>query len=160
MLAKWGIIAGIALFIALMVATVVPALFPDAAALAGPILCANGQMTNESQEYHPEPGKTVITRTFFCTDANGTHEMETLPTIGACMGIAFVPAFLVLALTMGRSKLERLSDLTPTPSVRTSGRTPDSSFKERMVELVQARDAGLITEEEFEQKKKAMLDAL
>jgi len=160
MLAKWGIIAGIALFVALMAATVIPAVFPDAAGLAAPILCANGRMSNESQEYHPEPGKTVITRTFFCTDSSGTHEIETLPTIGACMGIAFVPAFLVLAVTMGRSKLERLSDLTPSPQPEKLAGIGDASFKERLAELAAARNAGLITEEEFERKKKAMLDAL
>ena len=47
MLAKWGIIAGIALFAGLMIATVIPALFPDSVAVAGPVLCPSGQMSTE-----------------------------------------------------------------------------------------------------------------
>ena len=160
-MAKWGIIAGIALFAALMVATVIPALFPDSVAIAAPFLCSGGQMSTESQTFYPEPGRTVIAHTFYCTDASGTRrEVDTFAALAACTGMGFLPAFLVLALTMGRAKLERLSDVTSTPSMGASGRANDASLKERMVELVQARDAGLITEEEFEQKKKAMLDAL
>jgi len=159
MMIKWGLIAGVALFAALMGAAVIPALFPQSAALAAPLLCAGGEMTTESQTFYPEPGRTVIAHSFFCVEAGGARrELSSLLTVAACTGMGFLPAFLVLALMMGRSKLEMLPD-TATPLSR-QPESADGSFNARLAELARARDAGLISPEEFEQKKKDMLNSL
>jgi hypothetical protein len=155
-LTKWGIIAGIALFCALMGAAVIPAVFPQAAILAEPLLCPGGVMTTESETFYPEPGRTVISRYFFCTDEGGTRrELSTLLTVGACTAMGFLPALLVVGIFMGRAKAEFIPGDT-LPGVSQS----EGTLADRMKELAAARDSGLITEEDFERKKQEMLDAL
>lgn len=160
---KWGIIAGMALFCALMGAAVIPAVFPRAGLLARPLVCPGGEMTTESQTFHPEPGRTVISRYFFCTDPNGARrQLPTLLTLGACTALGFAPALLALAVTLGRAKAEFVTQAAPIPmgNGRSAEATNGHALKKRLAELVEARNAGLITPEEFEEKKKAMLEAL
>jgi hypothetical protein len=160
MLTKLAFTVGIALFLALMVGGVGPAIVPQAAFLAAPVVCANGQMTTESQTYYPEPGRTVVSRTWFCIDDTGTlAQLPTLLPIAVCVGYAFVPAFFLI-LIFGRTSSETTMAGSPVDAPNVSGTGTAGTLDARLAELGRARDAGLITEEEFDSKRKEILDSL
>ena len=154
----------VALFIALMVGAVVPAVVPDAAKLAAPLLCSGSeQMTVTSETFYPEPGRTVTSNSWFCVSEDGTERaLEILP-LAVCVGYAFLPLFILMLIFIKPVPVTTAAE----PAVVASGAsgqpaTPaeSGSLTARLEELTRARDAGLITNEEFEKKKAAMVNAL
>jgi hypothetical protein len=156
----------VALFIALMVGVVVPAVFPDAAKLATPLLCSSSeQMMVTSETFNPEPGRTITSNSWFCAAEDGTQRaLDILPLL-VCGFYAFIPAFILMLIFI------KPVPATPTTSVAvgaglsasgqgTSAPETSRSLDVRLAELTRARDAGLITEEEFQKKKQDMLSAL
>lgn len=155
----------VALFIALMVGAVVPAVFPDAAKLAAPLLCSGSeQMTVSSETFNPEPGRTVTSNSWFCVSEDGTQRALDILPLAVCVGYAFLPLFILMLIFIKPVAVTTTTE----PALATSGASGQSaavlessgSLTARLEELTRARDAGLITEEEFEKKKAAMVNAL
>lgn len=47
------------------------AAFPAINTIAKPFVCPDGVLESDQQVYRPYPGKTITTRTWFCTAASG-----------------------------------------------------------------------------------------
>ncbi|MCE9598011.1 MAG: hypothetical protein K8S54_08585 [Spirochaetia bacterium] len=52
------------------------AAFPSINRIAKPIVCSDGEMTQESRIYNPYPGKTVTSQTWYCASADGTSKRQ------------------------------------------------------------------------------------
>ncbi|MBI5929032.1 MAG: SHOCT domain-containing protein [Chloroflexi bacterium] len=154
----------VALFLAFMFGAVVPAIFPNVAKIAAPVLCHDSEkMTVTSKTYNPEPGRTVTSREWFCVDQGGTvRSLGILPPV-VCVALAFPPLFILMLIFIKPIMAATQTSAYAGSKAVHQRSTPSQnskSFAMRLEELRQARDAGLITEEEFETKKQAMLKAL
>lgn len=146
----------IAVWLAFMVATVGPALFGDMLILTGPLTCPGGHINVQTDVYNPRPGETDMTRTPLCTSADGTtQEVPTLLSMVIIWGYAFLPALLIVFLfpkmnvkvsTRVRTRSSG-ADIAPDPGT-------DRETLSRLNELKQAHDSGLITQEEYDRKRK------
>ena len=155
----------VALFLALMVGAVVPAVVPDVAKLAAPLLCSGSeQMVVTSETFYPEPGRTVTSNSWFCVSEDGTQRaLEILP-LAVCVGYAFLPLFILMFIFIKPVPVTTTTE----PALGASGASgqpataseSSGSLTARLEELTRARDAGLITNEEYEKKKSAMVNAL
>jgi hypothetical protein len=166
-LARLGIAFVIALFIALMLGGVVPAVFPQLAKLAAPVVCSsNEQMTVTSDTYYPQPGRTVTSNHWFCVREDGTQRSVDMVALLVCGAYVFLPMFILMIF-----KVKPVSSSPITTAVLgspTSGLSAQNasvsenqrSFAERLSDLTQAHEAKLITDEEFEKKKREILNAL
>jgi hypothetical protein len=54
----------------------VGAVIPSINLVAKPLICPNGEMTNEQQVYTPTPVETVTTITWYCIDADSGEQKE------------------------------------------------------------------------------------
>jgi len=58
----------------------VGAAVPSVNLIAKPVVCPNGTMESMAQVFRPYPGKTVTSRTWYCTDEQGTRtELSMFP---------------------------------------------------------------------------------
>lgn len=163
----WFIRLAVALFIALMVGGVGPAIVPEAAKLAAPFVCTgNEQMTTTSDTYYPEPGRVVVSRNWFCTSESGTRRSVDFLALLVCGGYVFVPTFILMIIFLKRVpptiSVPEFANVNTAPSSigKPGASTSQSTLSDRLNELNQARTANLITEDEYEKKKKEMLNTL
>jgi hypothetical protein len=107
---------------------------------------------------------TQPSNSWFCVGEDGTQRaLEILP-LAVCVGYAFLPLFILMFIFI---KPVPVSPTTE-PALGASGdlgqpatvSESSGSLTARLEELTRARDAGLITNEEFEKKKAAMVSAL
>jgi hypothetical protein len=80
------------------------AAFPALNRIAQPFVCPDGDMTSVGRRYNPYPGRTVITRSWYCVDAR-THARTRLDMFplalyaGSIYGLGlFVPLAVVIVL--------------------------------------------------------------
>lgn len=157
----------VALWAAFMVATVGPALFADMLTLTAPVTCPGGHITVQVDVYHPRPGETDITNTPSCIAANGAStEIPVLLAMATIWGGTFVPIMLImLALPSGafawldqnnrRYSSQRSQDWAS--GAGSSGGSVGGHAAERLRELRETYDSGLITQGEYDQKRKEIL---
>ncbi len=84
------------------------AFFPSINLVSKPFVCPGGSMDSDAQMFRPYPGKNVLTRTWYCTDATGTKTQLGLFQVSFFAGvihglILFVFIFL-LRLVFGRRR--------------------------------------------------------
>lgn len=96
---KWrGVMrAGLSLFIGLMIATAVGAVFPPVVLPAASLIC-DGAVQLQSQDYSYKPGQRGVSHLISCTRADGSSESITLATVGvAWLGYSAI-VFVLLSL--------------------------------------------------------------
>ena len=167
-----GIVIGISLFIGIMITVAGGAIFPPLLDVAAPFVC-NGKFSVETQVFRPKPSETVTARTFYCQNpksgATTDISLETIIVAGLIYSaIVFIPV-LVIGLVIGpviatRRKTREVQDaanLEKTLGALRSSITiiPAQGMKnseapaEKLKKLKELRDAGLITEQEYETKR-------
>ncbi len=156
----------------------VGAIFPALNTIAGPFICSNGQMSVDSATYYPQPGTTVTTMDWMCVD-NKTGEARPINELSMFLinGV-FYGLILFAVIIVGRQVLaKRRASQVTTPAyevntfhphhstyVSTSQAAPlrsatsiDVPEAEELRKIMSLRDEGLITEEDYEQKKAEIL---
>lgn len=116
---------------------------------------------------HPLPGRTDFNPHLTCVQADGSQKQASNLLMGlTCTAMAFVPA---LASTFVIGRLIGAAVPSTSPELNTTGipmvtldpkeaPRPTGELGRRLRELTEARDAGLLTEDEFEAKKAEMLE--
>jgi hypothetical protein len=151
----------------------VGAVFPPLNQIAQPFICSNGQMRVDSQTYRPQPGTTVTTLDWQCVDkqtgkAQRINEMSMFLINGLIYGsILFA---IIIIWRWAAAKRQSTFGREPaadsivaglehhrTAHVATSFDIPES---EELRKLMSLRDSGLITEQDYEQKKAEILSRL
>ncbi len=164
----------------------VGAIFPALNTIAGPFVCSNGQMSVDSETYRPSPGTTVTTMDWMCVDnktgeATPVNELSMFLINGVFYGLLLFAAILIgrqimakrrashVALTtrlrgqhlpsasLTRPTSRPTTDSQPLPRSATSIDVPEA---EELRKIMSLRDEGLITEEDYEQKKAEILRRL
>ncbi len=150
------------------------AIYPPINIIAKPFVCANGAMEFKQDEYNPSPGQTVTTTTWVCTDAS-SGEKQILGVFELVLPAGIIDGSLVFVLVMivrgvvlyrGRSysrlkqaaqarqeAFERQPVAADSPVV--GGKIKDAA--EELGKLKQLVDAGLITQQDYDQKKAEVL---
>jgi hypothetical protein len=149
----------VALFLALMFGALVPLIVPGIYNLTDPVVCPGDDMQAVVRKEHfSDRHGTGFTLHVDCVREDGRVVEEA--SIGLAFvviaGVVFVPVFLLTFIWMlipGKSTSEIQSSPYMTPS--SSGRTDLSG---KLEELAEARNAGLITDAEYDRKKQALLD--
>lgn len=172
-------LAGVALFIGLMVASIGGALYPPLTRVAAPLAC-DGEFSIETYQYSYKPGQHGSGYRTFCTDrASGERKDVSLPTFLwnslVFAGMAFVPLLLLALLLVRRLRRAfasfRSSVTTGTPpdflrqfvesTTLKSQAAPDGrSVEDRLRELLRLRDKGLIDDDDYEARKAGVLSQL
>ncbi len=138
------------------------AVFPSLNLVAKPLICPAGKMDLEKQVYNPYPGKVVTTITWYCTkEGSDTRtELGIFPMAlyaGTFYGILlFVVVVIGMSLSASRTPRQPQYDLADTSSLLQSS----EDILARMKELKNLRAANLISEAEYEEKRKEILKSL
>lgn len=161
----------VALWASFMVATVGPVIFNGLFAMTAPVTCPGGQINVQTDTYNPRPGETDTTFTPLCTIEGDTHEVPTLAAMGVVWAGSFVPLLLIMLVLPGgafgwmssrnrsqSSQVDWQDTARRHQQSETSGPGAESLW--RLKELKQARDSGLITEEEYEAKHQEILKGM
>lgn len=160
---KLLVAGGVALFIALMIGALLPLAVTDIYRLTDPVVCPEDDLhAVPRKEHFSDRHGTGFTLHVDCVDENGKAVEKA--SVGLAFvtiaGAAFVPIFLLVFFSMlipakslpeEQSILQMSSQEKPPPSKQ-------SSLTGKLEELAEARDAGLITDEEYNQKKQELLD--
>lgn len=94
---RWVVRVALSLFVGLMIATAIGAIFPRTILPAASLLC-DGAVELHSQGYSYKPGQHGVSHAISCTQADGRSESITLTTIGvAWLGYSAV-VFALLSL--------------------------------------------------------------
>lgn len=125
-----------------------------------PVLCAPGE-TIERDPYTTagSRGGTTFTMSVYCLDANEGRRDATDRWIFISMGAFLVP-FLVglFALIAGAQRNARVVTSSPY-AVTIEQPTASRSLTQRLKELQEARDAGLLTADEYDRLRREVLDS-
>lgn len=159
------------------------AIFPSMNRIAKPFICPRGEMQLETQDYYPSPVETVTTLTWYCVD-NTTGEKVELGLFPMSLYAGLIYGLLLFLVIYGGWKIwmyKLASQASPTQDSTTSkpkwerglaeqihqtnmefknrGARTKSSLNalDRMKELKNMRDANLISEAEYEQKRAEIL---
>ena len=159
------------------------AVFPSVNRIAKPFVCPRGEMQLATQEYNPSPVETVTTLTWYCVD-NTTGEKVELGLFPMSLYAGLIYGFLLFLVIYAGWKiwmyklasrvLPIQDDMTPKPNweldlaeqihqtnleFKDRGARTKSSLNalDRMKELKGMRDANLISEAEYEQKRVEIL---
>lgn len=166
------------------------AIFPSMNRIAKPFVCPAGKMEVEEQVYNPYPGNTITTLTWYCVDAtSGTKtELGVFPMsiyagliYGFGLFIVVLIGMLVAAnrsasnsATVGygargltalqRQEQENIRDALYSShknfgEARDNTKVAETSLA-RMKELKELRTSGMITEEEYQEKRTEILKRL
>lgn len=151
----------------------VGAVFPALNQIAGPFICSNGQMQVDTQTYRPQPGQTVTTLTWQCIDkqtgtAQPVNEMSMFLINGLIYGTILFAIIIIWQQVAAKRRPTVVREKIPHSIVAqnehnramraaTSFDIPES---EELRKLLSLRDAGLITEQDYDQKKAEILRRL
>jgi hypothetical protein len=155
---------GVALFLALMFAALVPLAVTDIYSMTDPVVCPEDDLQAVPRKEHfSDRHGTGFTLHVECVDEDGKvlkSNMEGLAFV-TIAGAAFVPIFVLMFFWMlipRKSSPVELSDLQTSPQEERAPSGGKPGLTGKLEELAEARDAGLITEEEYDQKKQELLD--
>lgn len=140
------------------------AVVPSVNLISKPFVCPQGEMILETQDYHPSPVEVVTTLTWYCVNPQNGQRTE-LGLFPMSLYAGSIYGFLLFAVIYGviiysrrfpsaaknRNLSSAFKNRGAAPPAQKTG-AKNSAF-ERMQELKKLRDAGLITEEEFERKR-------
>lgn len=159
------------------------AVFPSMNRIAKPFVCPRGEMQLETQNYYPSPVETVKTLTWHCVD-NTTREKVELGLFPMSLYAGVIYGLLLFVVIVGGYKLwtSKLSpNALPVNSTVSRKAERDRELAEqihrmnmeftnrgtepkesqsalsRMKELKAMRDANLISETEYDQKRAEIL---
>ena len=158
-------------------------LYPPIDKIARPFLCANGEMQVDERTYYPSPVTTVTTLDWYCVNtAAGTQ--EAIPTLKLALFeipiyslIVFFPILAIVAywkfiiaprnLTK-RREVNMEAGAGPFQRMLDFGQRAESSFAsssagsevEELKKLKEMLDSGLITQQDYDQKKAEILKRL
>lgn len=150
------------------------AVFPDMNRIAGPFVCGNGQMQVNSTTYNPSPGTTITTEDWMCIDnrtgkAQPVNEVSMFLIDGIFYGLILFAVIVIGQQVLARRRASRVTALTPESVADTfqphhysthAATSFDVPEAEELRKLLKLRDDGLITEEDYEQKKAEILRRL
>jgi hypothetical protein len=153
----------VALFVALMFGALVPLIVPGIYGLTDPVICPGDDVQAVVRKEHfSDRHGTGFSLHVDCVREDGRVVEEASMGLAfiVIVGAVFVPIFLLIFIRTfipGKGASENQSPPYMTPQKKpSSSRRPDLSGK--LEELAEARDAGLITDEEYDRKKQALLD--
>lgn len=159
------------------------AVFPSMNRIAKPFVCPRGEMQLETQNYYPSPVETVKTLTWYCVD-NTTGEKVELGLFPMSLYAGVIYGLLLFVVIVGGYKIwtsKLPPDALPVNSATSRKAERDRELAEqihrmnteftnrgtepiesqsalsRMKELKAMRDANLISETEYEQKRAEIL---
>jgi hypothetical protein len=156
------------------------AVYPPINIIAKPFVCPTGVMTYEQAGYNPSPGTDITTTTWVCTDASGGNPQEigVFPIVipaGAIDGfIVFLPVMLIKTFRSTRGTQ------SPSSNDPVTKRTLNTNYQdfplhsgtdtakvaelkevaEELAKLKQLLASGLITQQDYDQKKAEILTRL
>ena len=164
------------LFVGVIIISVgLGSVFPAIDRVARPFVCPNGEMKYVQRVYRPTPVETITTTSWFCVDERTGAETElgVFPlsmASGAVYGLVlFVAALIFMAVSHRRlaTNLELLAEKGGVASAELLERLgvqdkPQVTGRAaaRMKELQELREAGLISELEYAQKRAEILKEL
>lgn len=176
----------VAIWAGFMVATAGAALYPPVTSIVTPFVCS-GQAQTDSRTFSTRPGETIVTREFNCIGDNGKPESVMLETLAATFAVYALIAFLLLTLLgLWRGRKGAAADPLAAPAsapapaaapiipeLRTRNAGLDESpfrlhpaaaagngIEARLEVLNGLREAGLISDADYEAKKAEILSRL
>ncbi|MCC6298290.1 MAG: SHOCT domain-containing protein [Anaerolineales bacterium] len=159
----WALVFLWSLFMGITVGSIgIGAVVPSMNLIAKPFVCPHGQMELETQDYHPSPVETVTTLTWYCVDTSTGErtELGLFPMslyAGTIYGLILFAIIYVSMKFAGKRFIP--SEQAPSQKFQRQAELPGDTVK-RMKELRDLRDANLISESEYEQKRTEILKKL
>lgn len=122
--------------------------------IAAPFVCPRGDFMLESEMYSYKPGQTGITRTWFCVENTNTEPKDV--SIGAMVVAGIIYGIIIFILWTilfrGKSQPGQIQKVTETGDINQILQN-SNSVKGRLQELQTLYDSGLITQQEYEEKR-------
>ncbi len=138
------------------------ALFPSMNLISKPLVCPHGSMDLEKQVYHPYPGNTITTITWYCTDrSSGTRSEVGIFPMSLYAGTAYgwlLFGVIVIGMLLAGERKQRQPQVNFADTYYKSEVTENTLS--RMKELKDLRAASLISESEYEEKRSQILNSL
>ncbi len=147
---------------AIVISTGLGSFFPSINLVSKPLVCPHGELESQRHVYRPYPGTTIINVTWSCMDESSGAKRELGDTLVVLVSGAFYGVLLfVLALIFWPSLTKGVPAEAQAGAVVTPGKLQSSGDSlERMQELKELRTGNLISEEEYEEKRKEILKSL
>jgi hypothetical protein len=151
------------------------AVFPAANLITSPFVCPGGQLQLTTQDYQPSPVETVTTLTWYCLNsATGSRRevgiFQMAPIAGTIYGLLLFAVVFAWMWFMARRRGQADSPIgfqelvsrrsQSSPKMGDLLQRQSESMERRLAELKTLRDSGLITEQDYAQKKAAILHDL
>ena len=139
------------------------ALFPSMNRIAKPFVCADGELAVNETVLHPYPGRVSKLIRWTCVDrASGVAKPLSPFLLSLYAGPFYgLLIFAVVAVPWYRTMKRKAALATASGSrIALHGTTTAGDIESRMKVLNQLRTENLITEEEFQRKRSAILDGL
>ena len=147
------------------------AAFPAANLITAPFVCPNGKLQLSTQDYNPSPVETVTTETWYCVD-NSTGSQREVGIFQMAIIAGPIYGFLLFAVIFAfmwyrarhpsgpqawssQAGWQASSSSSAAESSHESG-----SAEQRLARLKHLLDTGLITEQDYNQKKARILNEL
>jgi hypothetical protein len=162
---------GITLFFAVLLAALVPLIFPDVMRFAGSLVCARDEQAVVERDDFSDRHGTGFILTVDCIGTTGQRRtLDTFAVILVEIGL-FVPPALLLGL-LGIAWLRRIVRTTPQPEPRPAASRPiiltasmstpqpeaPGSLADKLRQIEEAYRAGLITADEYNRERQKILD--
>lgn len=155
----------VAVWLAFMIATVGPVIVPGLATVTAPVTCPGGKINVKIDVYNPAPGETDTTFTPLCTSAAGqTTEIPVVLSMLVIGAFALLPCWLLMMVipagAFGFLNQNRRYSSRPAQDWSAGSSGDGGRAAERLRELKQAFDGGLITQGEYDQKRREILKGM
>jgi hypothetical protein len=154
----WSLFTGI-----IIVSIGVGAVFPVINRISAPLICRGGHLKDVEKTYHPAPGTTTITVTWFCVNAQ-TEEQKEVPALLMAPVAGTMYGLVIFAIALG---VQTVKASRPPASIETRNEpvfhpavSSDFSETAKLKKLRDLLDAGLITQEDYDNKKAEILKEL
>jgi hypothetical protein len=154
----WSLFTGI-----IIISIGIGAVFPVINQISAPLICRGGHLQDAQNTYHPAPGTTTITITWYCVNAQTGEEKEISPLLMAPVaGTIYGLVIFVIAMVVQTVKASRhpASIETRNKPIFHPAVSMDYSETAKLKKLKDLLEAGLITQEDYDQKKAEILKQL
>jgi hypothetical protein len=135
--------------------------------IAAPLVCSDGKMVSESEYYSYRPGESMTTLAWLCVnDKTGEKQDITFKAAlvaGALYGVIFFVLYILIMLLKKPGRVdarEAIASVSHPIEKFLDGSSDPSQIRQKLETLRELREAGLITEQEYEIKKVEVLREL
>jgi hypothetical protein len=141
------------------------AAFPVINRVAGPFVCSTGKMMLESEKYSGLPGQSTTTIKWLCvdnkTDAQQDINFKVILVAGTIYGLILFALIITRWLVVNRPGADQpATPISPLKSGFSRNVPIPETKHQKLQEIKELHDSGLISDQDYEKKKSEILEEI